>query len=143
MHQIPSPGDLNAWCQSHIGESFDRVLTGQVFGGRYGESPQILKQASLTGETLHLRFNTTEILTILEPRNVKFEDCGLSIETSKEVEFGWHSYGAEQNQDNWNTIRYRMVDTSLVSERFSSKQVTPQSPAQEWKYVVQLVRGDA
>ncbi len=143
MHSIASPTDLNAWCKLNVGKSFDLVLAGRVFGGRYGESLQKLKDATLEDEKLQLRFNTSEILIILEAENISFEESGLSIGKAKNVEFGWHSYGTEEKQQNWRTIRYEDDGTKVLIERTSDTLVEAEELSSLPKYAVQLVRGDA
>jgi hypothetical protein len=143
MHSAASPTDLNAWRELNLGKSFDLVLAGRVFGGRYGESLQKLKDVTLEGEKLQLRFNTTEMLTVLEPRNISFEENGLSIGRAKKVEFGWHSYGTEETPQNWRTMRYQEDGTEVLIERTSATLVEAEKLSSLPKYAVQLVRGDA
>jgi hypothetical protein len=143
MHSVASLNDLNAWCELNLGKSFDLVLAGRVFGGRYGESLQKLNDVTLDGEKLHLRFNTTEMMTILEPRSISFEANGLSIERAKKVEFGWHSYGTEEKPQNWQTIRYQESGTQVSIERTSATLVETEKLSTLPKYAIQLVRGDA
>ena len=140
MHLLPSPADLNTWCESNVGRSFDVVLAGRVFGGRYGESPQRLKHASLEGDVLQLRFNTTETLTISEPRSVAFEENGLLIEDAKYFEFGWHSYGTEEKAENWQTIVYRNEGTHALLEKVSATVAKTESFIPTPKFAVQMVR---
>jgi hypothetical protein len=143
MHPVVSATDLNAWFELNLGKTFDVVLAGRVFGGRYGESLQKLQDATLEGEMLRLRFNTTELMTILEPRSIIFEANGLSIGRAKMVEFGWHAYGTEEKPQNWRTIRYQDNGTQASIERTPATLAEAEKLASLPKYAVQLVRGDA
>ena len=143
MQSIPTTEAVNSWFASHSGEAFDLVLAGNVFGGRYGESPQHVKCAALEGDTLRISFNTTETLTILGPRDVVFERNGLSIRAAKELEFGWHSYGKEEKPENWKVIRLRSNGESVMVETISFGRVETESTVSLPKYAVQLVRNDA
>ena len=143
MQSIALPTDLNTWFELNLGKSFDLVLAGKVFGGRYGESPQKLKGATLEGEKLQLQFNKTETMTILEPRYVSFEENGLCIERAKIVEFGWHSHGTEEEPQNWRTIRYQDKGAQILIERTSASPVHTEILSSLPKYAVQLVRSDA
>jgi hypothetical protein len=143
MQQFLSPEALRSWSESHVGQSFDVVLAGTVFGGRYGESPQTLRQATFEGETLCLMFNTTEKLTIIEPREVILVTHGLSVAKAAVVEFGWHSYGTDEKPEDWRTLLYQPAAGQYTLESTTSTKTTTEYLDQKSKYVVQLVRGDA
>jgi hypothetical protein len=143
MQPALSSAALSEWCEASMGEFFDVVLAGKVFVGRYGESPQRLKHAAMEDRTLRLQFNTTEILRIVEPSGVNFEENGRLIERAKEVEFGWHSYGTEEKPENWRTIRLRVDGDLVLTERVTSTRVEAEPPVKVPKYAVQLVRSDA
>jgi hypothetical protein len=143
MQSGPTTEAVNSWFASYCGEAFDLVLAGNVFGGRYGESPQHVKCAALKGDTLRISFNTTETLTVLGPRDVVLGSNGLSIREVKELEFGWHSYGKEEKPENWKTIRLRSNGESVVVQTITFGQVETESTVSLPKYAVQLVRNDA
>ena len=143
MQSGPTTEAVNSWFASHCGEAFDLVLAGNVFGGRYGESPQHVKCAALKGDTLQISFNTSETLTIFRPRDVSLESNGLSIREVKELEFGWHSYGKEENPENWKTIRIRSNGDFIVVQTIMFGRVEKESTVSLPKYAVQLVRSDA
>jgi hypothetical protein len=143
MHSSPSPAELNTWLALNIGRSFDVVLAGNVLGGRYGESPQKLKQATLEVETLRINFNTTELMIVVNPSGVSFEKNGLLVKNAAEVVFSWHSYGTEANAENWRAIHCRADGSHVCIERLNSTRTEYEFAVPTPEYLVQLVCSDA
>ena len=101
---------LTKWFASHKGQCVDVVVAGRVFGGRYGESPQLVRQYELTDMGVIIRFETTEVLTVVNPSMFTLGDHGhLIVPRADEVVFGWHYYGRPQSPENWCEERYCLL----------------------------------
>jgi hypothetical protein len=108
---------LQVWLAEHQGSYYDLVLAGRPFGGRAGESPQLLAAMSSEDDVLVVRFEPTETLTIVRPSRVQVKGADLIIRDADEVTFGWHYYGRERTDANWCTESYRFDGRMVVCTR--------------------------
>ena len=114
---------IDRWLSRSQDRQFNIVIGGRIFGGRYGESPQVPKSVEKTDDTLVLRFNTTEKLIIEKPKCVLSLFGNLYVLFAAKVIWGWHSYGREETPENW-------AEEMYVREGFAIK-VRRTGPAKE------------
>jgi hypothetical protein len=121
---------LDAWLLRCEGTSFDLVIAGRHFGGRAGESPQKLREACLDATSLIIRFEPTELLTVVRPRAVAIGRGGdLTVRDAAEVAFGWHFYGRGLSPESWCVQTCCFEDTMVLCTLTGP--ITAYLPAQE------------
>ena len=109
---------IKKWVEANKGNGIDIVIAGRVFGGRHGESPQIPKEFSYVDEILKMQFNTTELLTIINPSDIVLGEYEqLIIPNASEVVWGWHYYGRPQIDENWCEEIYKHQGDKIELDR--------------------------
>jgi hypothetical protein len=125
--KAPTTQILDDWFTSQRGQPHDLVFAGRIFGGRYGESPQYPRDFEFDGRTLSMRFQTTELLSIVEPYGVMLGKQGqLLIRRAKSARFGWHYYGRPPLPENWCEETYLLTNHEVTMRRTG-----PLSPTEE------------
>ena len=114
---------LFEWVAGQHARWLDLYLAGQVFGGRPGDAPLELLNATFDGTTARLYFDDGEMLTVEQPSGFIIADGRLTVPVAAEVRFGW-SFGLERTRDNWSELVY-----TLSNEEVS---VTSSGPAANW-----------
>jgi len=122
---------LSAWLSSNRHRFVDVIIGGRVFGGRYGESPQQPRKGEIRGDTLTIRFATTERLIVIGSSEPLIgQDSELIIPSAVSATFGWHYYGRPQTIENWCEEVYVLRGHSVEFSR-----IGPLLPIQEkWRY---------
>jgi len=118
---------IKKWVEENKENGVDVVIAGRVFGGRHGESPQTPKEFSYVDAVLEIQFNTTELLTIINPSDIilgEYEQ--LLIPDASKVAWGWHYYGRPQVDENWCEEIYKRQ-----GERIELHRTGPLMPGQE------------
>jgi len=141
MHTAPSLSEVQSWFSAHEAQCFDLVLAGQVFGGRYGESPQRVKSALLTPDSLLVQFSPTEVLSITAPEGILLEPEGMFVSLASEVTFGWHCYGRDRTPENWCELHYSFSRNRVQEQSSGPTRARSRLFSFEGKYAVSLVRG--
>ena len=99
---------FDEWFSRYRGRWITLVLVGEIFGGRYGESPQTPRSFSVDKDSVRIGFDTTELLTIVRPSGVLMVGGSLKVHRADRVTFGWHYYGREHLNENWCQKDYRL-----------------------------------
>ena len=98
---------VEQWFMSNLGSSVDLVIGGEIFGGRRGELPQVVKELELESEKFLIKFGTTERLSVYKPSKVKIgKENQLIVGDASKAVFGWHHYGVPQSPETWSEIAY-------------------------------------
>jgi hypothetical protein len=121
---------LRTWVERYRGSYFDLLIAGRCFGGRAGESPQRLANASIEDGTLVVRFEPTEQLTVVRPSALEIGRRGdLTVPDAAEVSFGWHFYGRPQIPENWCIHTYQLGGPTVICR--TTGPIAGYLPAQE------------
>ena len=106
------------WYSLKKGKYINIKLGGRIFGCRFGESPQLVRDFEIIDERiLKIRFATTEVLEIISPVLIEIGGYDqLIVKSADEVLFGWHYYGRPQNPENWCTESYKLIDDKVYFE---------------------------
>ena len=107
------------WFNDKKGKYITIEMGGRIFGGRYGESPQLLRGYEFDeGNKVKITFGTTEVLEIENPISYELDKHkNLIIYRANEVIFGWHYYGRPQTQDNRCIEKYKLIGDNIYFER--------------------------
>ena len=91
----------------HLGSSVDVIIAGEVFGGRRGELPQVVKELEIESNKFLIKFGTTEKLSVYKPEKIKIgKQKQLIVSNASKAIFGWHHYGSPQSKETWSEIAY-------------------------------------
>jgi hypothetical protein len=91
----------------NLGASVDVIIAGEIFGGRRGELPQVIKELEIGYDKFLLKFGTTEKLSIYRPEEIKIgTNNQLIVGNASKAVFGWHHYGSPQTNETWSEIAY-------------------------------------
>jgi hypothetical protein len=111
---------IEMWFATNRGRWCDLEFGGRVFGGRYGESPQMPRSFSWMNATLRIDFGTTERLELESPHGIGINRLGaLVVRDASEVRWSWHYYGRPQTPENLCIETYRR-DRDTVQKIISS-----------------------
>src|SRR5262249_4426048 len=103
---------LFEWVARQEARWLDLYLAGQVFGGRPGDAPLELLNATFDGTTARLYFNDGEMLVVEQPSGFLTADGRLTVPVAAEVRFGW-SFGLERTRDNWSELVYTLTNDEV------------------------------
>jgi hypothetical protein len=107
--------DFIDWFNNNRGKHINIEIAGEIFGGRYGESPQLVYDFEISEQKIKIYFEPSEKLIITNPSLVMMgSDNELIVSKSAQVEFGWHFYGKLRIQENWCTVTYDLKENDLV-----------------------------
>ena len=115
---------LFAWVPRQRERWLNLWIAGRVFGGRPGEAPLEIANATFDGATARLYFDGGEVLVVERPSEFVTADGGLTIPDAIQVRFGWYWYGSEQAPENWCELVYTLMDDEVS--------VTATGPAASW-----------
>jgi len=91
----------------NLGSSVDVIIAGEIFGGRRGELPQVVKELEIENDKFLIKFGTTEKLSVYKPEKIKIgKHKQLIVSDASKAIFGWHHYGSPQSEETWNEITY-------------------------------------
>lgn len=106
---------LVAWFNNHKGKYITVEIAGEIFGGRYGESPQLVRDYEVTDQNITIYFESSERLTITNPSSLMVGSSNeLFIDKAEKVLFGWYFYGRSQIPENWCTETYELKEDGQV-----------------------------
>jgi hypothetical protein len=116
---------VEEWFMDTLGSSVDVIIAGEIFGGRRGELPQVVKELEFGYDKFVIKFGTTEILSIYRPEKIKIgKQKQLIVESASKAIFGWHHYGVAQSDETWSEITYlksnkkvQVVWTGVITDR--------------------------
>jgi len=121
------------WFNIHRGKYIDIEIAGEIFGGRYGESPQLVYNYDIKSTEYKVYFNPTEILTITAPSSFLIgSNNELVVDKASQVSFGWHYYGRPQTPENWCTEIYNLREDGFVVHNLSGPMVNHLAPHREF-----------
>lgn len=103
------------WFTLNRGRYITLEMAGNIFGGRYGESPQLLRNFDYSQHNeLTIFFDTTETLVIVNPSNIKIgNNKELVIDKAEQISFNWHYYGRPKIPENRCSEVYILKDECL------------------------------
>ncbi len=109
----------------HLGASVDVIIAGEIFGGRRGELPQVVKEIEFGYDKFDIKFGSTEKLSIYRPEKLKIgKQNQLIVGNASKAIFGWHHYGVAQSDETWSEITYvkskkkvQVTWTGVISDR--------------------------
>ncbi len=104
------------WYENHKGLYVDIEIAGEIFGGRHGEAPQLVREYEIIEPNVYkILFSTTEILIITNPilfQLGKYNE--LIVDKATQICIGWHYYGRPQAPENWCNEVYELKDNNFV-----------------------------
>ena len=89
-------------------------VAGEIFGGRVGEAPLTLVDASFDGITAELTFSDGECLSIRDPSAFLTADGNLRVLSAADVRFSWPDADRANESQNWSELRYALVDSDVT-----------------------------
>lgn len=103
------------WFKNHKDKYINVEIAGEIFGGRYGESPQLVRDYEIIEPNIKIYFGPSEILIITNPSSVMIgRDNELIVDKAEQVIFGWHYYGRSRIPENWCTETYELKENGFV-----------------------------
>jgi hypothetical protein len=114
-------------------------IAGRIFGGRHGEAVQNPVSYFLGSDILRINFHLYEILTIVNPEEVKIiEPNDLVVRNASEVRFGWFYYGRAVESVNWCEGIYRIQEEKIQFIDIFGDQITEEIIEFDDEYIVYL-----
>lgn len=121
------------WFEIHKGKYINIEIAGEIFGGRYGESPQLVCNYDIKSTEYKIYFDPTEVLTITAPSSFLIgSNNELIVDKALLVSFGWHYYGRSRTPENWCTVTYDLREDGLVVYNLSGPMVNHLAPHREF-----------
>jgi hypothetical protein len=103
------------WFNNHKDKYINIEIAGEIFGGRYGESPQSVRDYEVSEQNITIYFESSERLIITNPSSLMIGSRNeLCIDKAEKVFFGWYFYGRSRIMENWCTETYDLKEDGQV-----------------------------
>lgn len=103
------------WFNNHKGRHINIEIAGEIFGGRYGESSQLVCDCEFSERNITIYFDTSETLIITNPSSLVIGSGNeLLVDKAEQVFFGWYYYGRSRILENWCTATYALKENGQV-----------------------------